>query len=127
MISLDLDTTKYLGVELGAQVQMNVEAERYIVNGSFEATRLQDLLDGFIKKYVSFVIYLFIYIYKCVCVFVRIYIYIYMCVCVYVLYAHNFVNLLYIYAIFFFLYRFVLCTNCTNPEVILQHPSYFTE
>lgn len=44
--------TKYLGVELGAQTQMQVDADRYIVNGSFDADRFQDLLDGFIKKFV---------------------------------------------------------------------------
>lgn len=43
---------KYLGVELGAQTQMYEEDERYIVNGEFEAVRFQDLLDGFIKKFV---------------------------------------------------------------------------
>lgn len=45
-------TTKYFGCELGAQVQMYAEEERYIVNGNFDAARLQDLLDGFIKKFV---------------------------------------------------------------------------
>lgn len=45
-------TCKYLGVELGAQTQMYEEDERYIVNGEFEAVRFQDLLDGFIKKFV---------------------------------------------------------------------------
>lgn len=45
-------TTKYLGVELGAQTQMYPADERYIVNGAFEADRFQELLDGFIKKFV---------------------------------------------------------------------------
>lgn len=45
-------TTKYFGCELGAQVQMYPDEERYIVNGAFDAPRLQDLLDGFIKKFV---------------------------------------------------------------------------
>lgn len=45
-------TCKYLGVELGAQTQMYPEDERYIVNGEFDASRFQDLLDGFIKKFV---------------------------------------------------------------------------
>merc|ERR1719272_2492599 len=45
-------TCKYLGVELGAQTQMYPAEDRYIVNGAFEASRLQDLLDGFIKKFV---------------------------------------------------------------------------
>lgn len=46
------DPTKYFGCELGAQVQMDAKAERYIVNGAHDAARLQDLLDGFIKKFV---------------------------------------------------------------------------
>eukprot|EP00042_Codosiga_hollandica_P059649 m.920082 g.920082 ORF g.920082 m.920082 type:complete len:434 (-) comp61084_c0_seq1:105-1406(-) len=41
---------KYFGCELGAQVQ--IENDRYIVNGEHEAKRLQILLDGFIKTYV---------------------------------------------------------------------------
>lgn len=45
-------TCKYLGVELGAQTTMDVANDRYIVNGEFDATRFQDLLDGFIKKFV---------------------------------------------------------------------------
>jgi len=44
--------TKYLGVELGAQTQMYPKEERYIVNGAFQADRFQELLDGFIKKFV---------------------------------------------------------------------------
>mmetsp|Transcript_17411 Transcript_17411/g.45467 ORF Transcript_17411/g.45467 Transcript_17411/m.45467 type:complete len:449 (-) Transcript_17411:128-1474(-) len=44
--------TKYLGVELGAQTQMYAADERYIVNGAFEASRFQEVLDGFIKKFV---------------------------------------------------------------------------
>lgn len=44
--------TKYFGCELGAQTQFQVDAERYIVNGAHDASRLQDLLDGFIKRYV---------------------------------------------------------------------------
>lgn len=47
-----IDPTKYFGCVLGAQVNCDVKNERYIVNGSHDATRLQDLLDGFIKKYV---------------------------------------------------------------------------
>jgi translation initiation factor 2 beta subunit (eIF-2beta)/eIF-5 len=31
---------------------MNPADDRYIVNGAFEAVRLQELLDGFIKKFV---------------------------------------------------------------------------
>lgn len=44
--------TKYFGCELGAQTQFDSKNERYIVNGSHEAAKLQDLLDGFIKRYV---------------------------------------------------------------------------
>ena len=47
-----LDPTKYFGCELGAQTQFDFKNDRYIVNGSHEATKLQTLLDGFIKKYV---------------------------------------------------------------------------
>jgi len=44
--------TKYFGCELGAQTQFDFKDERFIVNGSHEATKLQDLLDGFIRKFV---------------------------------------------------------------------------
>jgi len=44
--------TKYFGCELGAQTQFDVKAERYIVNGCHDGGKLQDMLDGFIKKYV---------------------------------------------------------------------------
>jgi translation initiation factor 5 len=44
--------TKYFGCELGAQTQFDHKHERFIVNGSHDATKLQDLLDGFIRKYV---------------------------------------------------------------------------
>jgi translation initiation factor 5 len=43
---------KYFGGVLGAQVSYDSKNDRYIVNGSHEASRLQDLLDGFIQKYV---------------------------------------------------------------------------
>ena len=43
---------KYLGIELGAQTQMYEDDKRYIISGKFEAVRLQDLLDGFIEKFV---------------------------------------------------------------------------
>lgn len=45
-------TTKYFGCELGAQTQFDTKNERYIVNGSHDASKLQDLLDGFIKRFV---------------------------------------------------------------------------
>lgn len=44
--------TKYFGCELGAQTQFDFKNERFIVNGSHDSTKLQDLLDGFIRKYV---------------------------------------------------------------------------
>lgn len=44
--------TKYFGCELGAQTQFDFKNDRYIVNGSHDATKLQDMLDGFIKKFV---------------------------------------------------------------------------
>ncbi|KAJ1738504.1 eukaryotic translation initiation factor 5 [Coemansia sp. RSA 1086] len=44
--------TKYFGSELGAQTQMDDKNDRYIVNGAHEAERLQELLDGFIEKFV---------------------------------------------------------------------------
>ena len=47
-----VDTCKFFGCELGAQTQMDIKNGRYIVNGSHESPKLQDLLDGFIKKFV---------------------------------------------------------------------------
>lgn len=47
--------TKYFGCELGAQIQCDHKNERFIVNGSHDAIKLQDLLDGFIRKYVSLI------------------------------------------------------------------------
>lgn len=44
--------TKYFGCELGAQTQFDSKNDRYIVNGSHDADKLQTLLDGFIKKFV---------------------------------------------------------------------------
>lgn len=44
--------TKYFGCELGAQTQFDFKNDRFIVNGSHDATKLQDLLDGFIRKFV---------------------------------------------------------------------------
>lgn len=43
---------KFFGCELGAQTQFDVRNDRYIVNGSHEGSRLQDMLDVFIKKFV---------------------------------------------------------------------------
>ena len=44
--------TKYFGCLLGAQVNFDNKSERYIVNGAHDPNKLQDLLDGFIQKYV---------------------------------------------------------------------------
>lgn len=46
------DPTKFFGCELGAQIQVDTKNERYIVNGAHTAERLQELLYGFIEKYV---------------------------------------------------------------------------
>jgi len=43
---------KFFGCELGAQTQLDTKNDRYIVNGSHEGPRLQDMLDVFIKKFV---------------------------------------------------------------------------
>jgi len=45
-------TTKYFGCELGAQTSWDEQAERYIVNGAHQDSDLQNLLDGFIEKFV---------------------------------------------------------------------------
>ena len=46
------DTCKYFGCELGAQTQMDIKNARYIVNGAHESGKLQDMLDGFIRRFV---------------------------------------------------------------------------
>ena len=46
------DPTKYFGCELGAQTQFDNKNDRYIVNGAHTSDKLQDLLDGFIRKFV---------------------------------------------------------------------------
>ncbi|KAK3494972.1 eukaryotic translation initiation factor 5 [Neurospora hispaniola] len=43
---------KYFGFELGAQTNIDPPDDRWIINGSHEAAKLQDLLDGFIAKFV---------------------------------------------------------------------------
>lgn len=47
-----LDPTKYFGCELGAQVKCDEKTDRYIVNGAHDAAKLQQLLNGFIQKFV---------------------------------------------------------------------------
>lgn len=44
--------TKYFGVELGSVTQIVDKDNKYIVNGRHEEGTMQDLLDGFIKKFV---------------------------------------------------------------------------
>jgi len=44
--------TKFFGCELGAQTTFDEKADRYIVNGAHDATRLRELLDAFIAKFV---------------------------------------------------------------------------
>lgn len=43
---------KYFGFELGAQANAKPSDDRWIINGSHEASKLQDFLDGFIAKFV---------------------------------------------------------------------------
>lgn len=50
--AISSDPTKYFGCELGAQTQFDAKNDRFIVNGSHEANKLQDMLDGFIRKFV---------------------------------------------------------------------------
>lgn len=47
-----LDVIKYFGFELGAQTNNNPADDRWIINGSHEASKLQDYLDGFISRFV---------------------------------------------------------------------------
>jgi len=44
--------TKYFGVELGSVTQIVDKDDKYIVNGRHDAETMQNLLDGFIKKFV---------------------------------------------------------------------------
>ncbi|CAN6655619.1 eukaryotic translation initiation factor 5 [Trichomonascus vanleenenianus] len=43
---------KFFGFELGAQTSINETSDRYIVNGAHDQPKMQDLLDGFISKFV---------------------------------------------------------------------------
>ncbi|AGO14193.1 AaceriAER400Cp [[Ashbya] aceris (nom. inval.)] len=43
---------KYFGFELGAQTSIAVDKDRYLVNGAHQPSKLQDVLDGFITKFV---------------------------------------------------------------------------
>lgn len=44
--------TKFFGCELGAQTSFDDKTDRYIVNGAHDATKLRELLDTFIEKFV---------------------------------------------------------------------------
>ncbi|EMD41353.1 hypothetical protein CERSUDRAFT_109956 [Gelatoporia subvermispora B] len=44
--------TKFFGCELGAQTSFDEKNDRYIVNGAHDATKLRELLDVFIDKFV---------------------------------------------------------------------------
>ncbi|KAK7742133.1 eukaryotic translation initiation factor 5 [Cytospora paraplurivora] len=43
---------KFFGLELGAQTTIDPKDDRWIINGAHESSKLQDLLDIFIKKFV---------------------------------------------------------------------------
>ncbi|KAJ9154978.1 Eukaryotic translation initiation factor 5 [Pleurostoma richardsiae] len=43
---------KYFGFELGAQTNIDPADDRWIINGSHDANKLQEYLDGFISKFV---------------------------------------------------------------------------
>ncbi|AET39692.1 translation initiation factor eIF5 Ecym_4671 [Eremothecium cymbalariae DBVPG len=43
---------KYFGFELGAQTSISVDKDRFLVNGAHQPSKLQDVLDGFINKFV---------------------------------------------------------------------------
>ncbi|KAK4196544.1 putative eukaryotic translation initiation factor 5 [Triangularia verruculosa] len=43
---------KYFGFELGAQTNIDPADDRWIINGAHEASKLQELLDGFIARFV---------------------------------------------------------------------------
>ncbi|KAJ1550619.1 hypothetical protein HK096_005948 [Nowakowskiella sp. JEL0078] len=45
-------TTKYFGTDLGALSSCDDKKDRYLVNGAFDAERLQTSLDGFITRFV---------------------------------------------------------------------------
>merc|ERR1711935_369393 len=44
--------TKFFGIELGAQTHIDAVNERFIVNGSHDEIKLQEILDAYIKKFV---------------------------------------------------------------------------
>jgi len=44
--------TKFFGCELGAQTQIDKKNDRFIVNGSHSAEKLQEILQSFVEKFV---------------------------------------------------------------------------
>ena len=46
------DLLQYFGFELGAQTNVDLKNERYAVHGEHDAGKLQDILDGFIRRFV---------------------------------------------------------------------------
>ena len=52
IFSMFADPTKYFGCELGANTQFDKKNDRYIVNGSHDPDKLQEILDNFIEKFV---------------------------------------------------------------------------
>jgi translation initiation factor 5 len=52
ILTFHSDPTKFFGCELGAQTSFDEKGDRYIVNGAHDATRLRELLDAFIDKFV---------------------------------------------------------------------------
>lgn len=47
-----INILKYFGCKLGSQVQFEQKLDRYIIKGAHDAVQLQNLLDGYIRKYV---------------------------------------------------------------------------
>jgi translation initiation factor 5 len=47
-----LDIMKYFGFELGAQAQMGEKLDGFVIKGAHDREKLQNLLDGFIKRFV---------------------------------------------------------------------------
>lgn len=45
-------TLKFFGYELGAQTSIDTKNDRFIVNGSHDSNKLQEMLDGFISKFI---------------------------------------------------------------------------
>ena len=47
-----VNLTKYIGIAIGAHIHVDLKQEKFIVNGAHEAAVLQNILRGFITKYV---------------------------------------------------------------------------